>query len=475
MATRMQQRRGTAAQWAATNPILSSGEVGFETDTLIFKIGNGTSAWNVLPTNYISKRGGDTIVASGPAVVPLTVQSAVGQTADIAVIKNGAGTVIGRIASTGVFYRGTSIMPTVAENDLVYIRKDLADAKGDLIVASAADIVTRLALGTSGQALVVDTADALGVKWGSPVAKPNQVDVFTSSGNWSLPLGAKLVTVYLSGGGGGGGGGGSMIGSTGVSGGGGGGGGGSVLIVTYEADALASVVPVVVGAGGAGGAGANATGATLNVGSSNGSGGGSSTFKGSFSAGGVSAGGGAGATGGGSLSSAGSDTTATNGGGGAAGTSVVDAMTNIALAGNNGGFGRGFSTSSVDAPILAGANAYSRMGAGGGGGGRGTSSTAPPAAGIGGSSSLNVIGGAAGVHGTSLPVAGMAGPLTGGSGGGGGHTSQATAAVPQNGAAGGFHGGGGGGGGGRSYNTGTTSGATGGAGGAGAVVIVTYF
>ena len=48
MATRMQQRRGTAAQWTAANPTLAAGEIGFETDTNKFKIGNGSSAWTAL-------------------------------------------------------------------------------------------------------------------------------------------------------------------------------------------------------------------------------------------------------------------------------------------------------------------------------------------------------------------------------------------------------------------------------------------
>ena len=41
----MQQRRGTAAQWTAANPILAAGEIGFETDTSKFKMGNGSSNW----------------------------------------------------------------------------------------------------------------------------------------------------------------------------------------------------------------------------------------------------------------------------------------------------------------------------------------------------------------------------------------------------------------------------------------------
>lgn len=48
MAIRMQQRRGTAAQWTAADPILAGGEIGFETDTGQFKIGDGTSLWSAL-------------------------------------------------------------------------------------------------------------------------------------------------------------------------------------------------------------------------------------------------------------------------------------------------------------------------------------------------------------------------------------------------------------------------------------------
>ena len=49
MATRMQQRRGTASQWISSNngdgPILNAGEIGWESDTNRFKIGDGVSYW----------------------------------------------------------------------------------------------------------------------------------------------------------------------------------------------------------------------------------------------------------------------------------------------------------------------------------------------------------------------------------------------------------------------------------------------
>ncbi len=41
----LQWRRGTAAEWTSTDPILAGGEVGYETDTRKFKIGDGSTAW----------------------------------------------------------------------------------------------------------------------------------------------------------------------------------------------------------------------------------------------------------------------------------------------------------------------------------------------------------------------------------------------------------------------------------------------
>lgn len=45
MAVRLQLRRDTAANWTSANTVLAAGEIGYETDTGKFKIGNGTSNW----------------------------------------------------------------------------------------------------------------------------------------------------------------------------------------------------------------------------------------------------------------------------------------------------------------------------------------------------------------------------------------------------------------------------------------------
>ena len=44
----MAQRKDTAAGWTAANPILLLGEIGYETDTKKFKIGDGATNWNSL-------------------------------------------------------------------------------------------------------------------------------------------------------------------------------------------------------------------------------------------------------------------------------------------------------------------------------------------------------------------------------------------------------------------------------------------
>lgn len=48
MATLIQLRRDTAANWTSVNPTLAQGEIGIETDTNKFKIGDGTTAWATL-------------------------------------------------------------------------------------------------------------------------------------------------------------------------------------------------------------------------------------------------------------------------------------------------------------------------------------------------------------------------------------------------------------------------------------------
>ena len=48
MSVKIQVKRTTKQSWTTANPLLASGELGYETDTGNFKIGNGTLLWNAL-------------------------------------------------------------------------------------------------------------------------------------------------------------------------------------------------------------------------------------------------------------------------------------------------------------------------------------------------------------------------------------------------------------------------------------------
>ena len=73
------------------------------------------------------------------------------------------------------------------------IQPSIVDAKGDLIVATAADSVDRLAVGSANQVLTVDSSTATGLKWATPAG---------SGANWTLLnaggtalTGAQTITV----------------------------------------------------------------------------------------------------------------------------------------------------------------------------------------------------------------------------------------------------------------------------------------
>lgn len=46
---RLQFRRSTADDWTTGNPLLAIGEMAIESDTQLFKIGDGVTSWNELP------------------------------------------------------------------------------------------------------------------------------------------------------------------------------------------------------------------------------------------------------------------------------------------------------------------------------------------------------------------------------------------------------------------------------------------
>jgi len=71
-------------------------------------------------------------------------------------------------AGTGLTGGGTSGDVTLALNASSVIAPTIVDAKGDIIAATAADTVSRLAVGTNDQVLTADSTTATGLKWATP-------------------------------------------------------------------------------------------------------------------------------------------------------------------------------------------------------------------------------------------------------------------------------------------------------------------
>lgn len=82
MSSRIQVRRGTASDWTSKNPILFSGEIGYESDTGKYKIGNGLDSWTNRPY-FIDAQITEALISAAIAGLPSSPDARIGSMPDL--------------------------------------------------------------------------------------------------------------------------------------------------------------------------------------------------------------------------------------------------------------------------------------------------------------------------------------------------------------------------------------------------------
>jgi hypothetical protein len=173
----MAQRKDTAANWTAANPILLSGEIGYETDTKKFKIGDGSTNWNTLAYLPIPDGSGNLTITGNLEIGTTGSLTFEGSTANgfettLAVTDPTADRTItlpnvsGTIITTGDTGSVTSTMLL----DGTIVNADISD------IAEIA--VSKLANGTANQVIVTDGTN---VSWSDNLTLAGRLLVGTST------------------------------------------------------------------------------------------------------------------------------------------------------------------------------------------------------------------------------------------------------------------------------------------------------
>jgi hypothetical protein len=180
--TIIQHKRGISTNWTSSNPTLAVGEIGYETNTGKFKIGDGASAWSALPY-FSTSAGGSGTVTSVDLSVPtgLSVSGNPVTTSGTLAISLSAGYAI----------------PTTAKQtewDTAYTDRLKWDGGSTGLDAATARTSLGLVIGTNVQAYDADLAGIASATLSSAgFLKTNGSGVYStvtdSSSNWNTAYG----------------------------------------------------------------------------------------------------------------------------------------------------------------------------------------------------------------------------------------------------------------------------------------------
>ena len=143
--TNIQVRKGTATEWSTQNPVLDSGELGYDITNKIFKIGDGATAWNSLSShNHPSTNISDSTTA-GRAL--LTGVDAAAQRTSLG---------LGSLATQSGTFSGTS-SGTNTGNQTISISGDVTAAGSTGALTAAVTKINGVALSGLSTGLLKNT------------------------------------------------------------------------------------------------------------------------------------------------------------------------------------------------------------------------------------------------------------------------------------------------------------------------------
>ena len=176
----MQQRRGTAQQWTTANPILAAGEIGFESGTNKFKIGDGVNTWSAL-TYYASAAEIAALVDGAPDLLNTLneLAAAIGDDANF-------GTAIEASINTSVDEANTFTTTAVnthravtqnvhgiADTALLALKSEVSTAQAAAIAAASSDATTKAS--TAKSEAITEAAATADTKIGTHTADTTNV------------------------------------------------------------------------------------------------------------------------------------------------------------------------------------------------------------------------------------------------------------------------------------------------------------
>ena len=108
-------RQGSSSVWTSTNPVLASGEPGYETDTGRFKIGNGSTAWSSLnyaatvPTGLLAGTGINITLGSNSSTATISLTGLISGAANNRILTSRDSSTTGIDAETNLVFDGSKL------------------------------------------------------------------------------------------------------------------------------------------------------------------------------------------------------------------------------------------------------------------------------------------------------------------------------------------------------------------------------